>query len=86
VGGLRALSILRAIHDDPEELEKLGPPIKPSFYAVVWACVVELPGDAGVPFEHAMIINHLRLEEQQVEALKTCAKAHFPVTLQYLEE
>jgi hypothetical protein len=82
----RAVSILRAVHDDPEELEKLGPPIQPSFYAVVWACVVELPGCAAVPFEHPMVINHLTLEVQEVEALKAQAKACFPVSLEYLEE
>jgi hypothetical protein len=82
----RALSILRSVHDDPDELEKLGPRVKPSFYAVVWVCYVELPDGAAAPFEHPMVINYFTLEEQELEALKTHAKARVPVRLQYFEQ
>jgi len=82
----RALSILRAVYDDPEDLEKLGPRVKPSTYAIVWVCYVELPDDAAVPFEHPMVINYFTLEEQEVEALKTHAQARVPVRLAYWEE
>jgi hypothetical protein len=48
----RAVSVLRSARDDPESLKKLGYPIKPSFYAVVGVCYVELPTGAAVPFEY----------------------------------
>jgi hypothetical protein len=81
----RALSALRSAHDDPEALRKLGSRIKPSFYAVVWGCYVELPDGAAVPWEHPMVINYLTLEEHRVEALKAHGKARFPVSLDYLD-
>jgi hypothetical protein len=82
----RALSILRSVHDDPENLRKLGSPIKPSFYAVVWVGFTEVPHGAAVPFEHPMIINYFRLEEYEVEALKTRGMARVPVRSSYVEE
>src|SRR5579862_5595447 len=82
----RALSVLRSVHDDPDELEKLGSPIKPLFYAVVWASYVELPDGAVAPFERPMIINYFTVEEMEVEALRAHAKARLPVRLMYLEE
>jgi hypothetical protein len=86
VAGDRAMLALRSIHNDPEGLEKLGPREKPSFYAVVWVCYVELPDGAAVPYEHPMVINYFTLEKEEAEALKTQGKARAPVSLAYVEE